>query len=106
MENKQYLEKIKEALKDIDNVAEYVGEDGGMVTNCGNKREALKRFIKLNEESDGMAERIKLEDIKTAYFHLALEVSKEKMEDMNIEDDGWFITTKKPSPIKVWYYSA
>jgi len=108
MKCKQYCQKLKEALSEIKNEAQYVGEDGGMVTDCGSKREALRRFKQLERECNGEeeAKQIKSEDIITAYFHLAEETTKENREGMNIEEDGWYIDIKAPSPVKVWYYTA
>jgi len=108
MKCKQYCQKLKEALSEIKNEAQYVGEDGGMVTDCSNKKEALRRFKQLERECVGEeeAKQIKSEDIITAYFHLAEEASAEQREGMNIEEDGWYIDIKSPSPVKVWYYTA
>ena len=108
MVNKEYLKKLKYASLDIKHVAEYVGEDGGMVTDCRTRQGALKRFRKLEEETCGREEAlmIKLEDVGIAYLHLASEISEEERDSMEIGDDGWYITPKVQSPLMVWYYSA
>lgn len=108
MKNKTYCDNLRKVLKDINSEAEYVGEDGGMVTNCGSKREALKRFRQLETDCVGEEEskEIKLENIISAFLHLAEETTKEKRECMEIEDDGWYIDIEAPSPVMVWYYTA
>lgn len=107
MKCKYYCQKIREALINIKTEAQYVGEDGGMVTNCKTKIGAWRRFRKLTREQvgDEEAKEIKMEDIMTAYFHLALETSKEQRESMNIDDDGWYIDSRSPSPVQVWFYN-
>ena len=105
MKNEKYYKQIKEALSEINREAQYVGEEGSMVTDCRTKNGALKRFRKLEKELVGNEE-IKYEYIRTAYFHLATEISEEKRRGMNIEDDGWYIDVEAPSPVKVWYYSV
>lgn len=107
MKCKQYCQELKKALSEIKTEAQYVGEEGGMVTDCMSKRLALKRFKQLERECVGEeeAKEIKLEYITTAYFHLASETTKEQRDSMEIDDDGWYIDIKAPSPVKVWYYA-
>jgi len=106
MKNEKYYKLLKEALKDIKSEAQYVGEDGGMVTNCKTKIGAWRRFRKLTKETVGEeeAKEININDIGIAYLHLAEETTNEQREQMMIDNDGWYIDVRSISPIIVWYY--
>jgi len=107
MKNKEYFNKLKEELLDIKYEAVYIGEEGEMCTDCKTKIGALRRFKKLERETNGQEEanEIKLKDISIAYFHLAEETTQKNKESMNIEEDGWYIDIHLISPVKVWLYS-
>jgi len=107
MKYTKYCEQLREALKDINDEAQYVGEDGGMVTNCKTKREALKRFKKLEIDCNGSLDfEISIKDIIPAFLHLAEETTKEQRQCMEIDEDSWYIDINSPSPVTVWYYTA
>ena len=84
-------------------IAQWVGEDGGMVvdgkfsleTACRKMRRLLKREVGETESED-----FKIDNIGIGYFMLP---TPEDIEE-NGNDSEWYISIKDKSPYKVWVY--
>lgn len=98
-------EIIKHYLENV----EYIGEEGGMVTDGYiTREEARQRMINKwkedcgEEEAKEFASTFELEDICEGYFHLMTPEMREKLgAPASCE---WFVSQEKVSAYKVWVY--
>lgn len=89
--------------------AEYIGEDGGMVTDGYiTKEEARNRMIARWKEDCGevdakeFAENMTVDELVEGYFHLMTPAVREEMgADADCE---WYVSVSKVSGYKVWIY--